>query len=51
MYNPKVKYHKKINKVEVPGSTVLIIRIIGLSTLDYSPGILGFAYFHIGYDD
>jgi hypothetical protein len=50
MYNPRVSYHKRVSNREIPGSTVLLVRVIGLSTLDYKPGVLGFAYFHLGFD-
>jgi len=35
----------------VPSSAVLLIRVTALNVLNYEPGLLGFAYFHLFYND
>ena len=50
MYNPRVNYTKKIRKKEIPSSTVILIKIIALSTINYEPGLLGCCYVHLGFD-
>lgn len=50
MYNPEVNYLKKIKNKEILSSTVVLIRLIGISTLSYEPGLVGFAYFHLCFD-
>ena len=50
MYNPKINYTKKIRKKEIPSSTVVLIKIMTINTLNYEPGLLGFCYIHLGFD-
>lgn len=50
MYNPTVNYVKKIKSKELPSSTVVLIRLMGISTLTYEPGLVGFAYLHLCFD-
>ena len=35
MYNPMVNYTKKIRKTNIPSSTVLLIKIMTINTLEY----------------
>lgn len=51
MYNPLVNFTKKIRNLSLPSSTVAIIKVMGVSTLSYEPGLLGFSYFHLGFDE
>ena len=51
MYNPKVNYTKKIRKTNIPSSTVLFIKIMTIDTSEYEPGLLGFCYLHLCYDE
>ena len=51
MYNPKIKFVKKIRNEELPSSTVLVISIIGLNILTYEPGLLGFSFLHLFYNE
>jgi hypothetical protein len=51
MYNPAVNYLRKVREKELPGSAVVLVRLMALDTLDFQPGLLGFAYFHLGFDE
>lgn len=50
MYNPDVNYAKRVKTKEIPSSTVVLIRLMGISTLSYEPGLVGFSYLHLCYD-
>ena len=50
MYNPRIEFTFSIKKETIPPSCVAIVKIMGLSTLNYTPGLLGFSYFHLCFD-
>lgn len=50
MYNPVVNYTRKVRNTIMPASTVVQIRIMSFSTLNYEPGLIGFSYFHLFYN-
>jgi hypothetical protein len=50
MYNPHINFTFSIKKEALPPSCVALIKIMGLSTLNYTPGLLGFGYFHLCFD-
>jgi hypothetical protein len=51
MYNPNINYVRKVTNVELPPSTVLFVRITALNVHNYEPGLLGFSYLHLFYND
>lgn len=51
MYNPNIGVSAVVKNQVLPSSASLLIRITGLNTLNYEPGLVGFAYFHLFYNE